>query len=47
MYSVPNFLIAFLLWVFSRMPAIVYVDDTLTKDSAGNPPPQTVLAQQQ
>ena len=27
--------------------AIVYVDDTLTKDSAGNPQPQTVLAQQQ
>ena len=22
MYSVPNFLIAFLLWVFSRMPAM-------------------------
>ena len=27
--------------------AIVYVDDTLTKDSSGNPLPQTVLAQQQ
>jgi len=27
--------------------AIVYVDDTLTKDSFGNPLPQTVLAQQQ
>ncbi len=26
--------------------AIVYVDDTLTKDSLGNPLPQTVLAQQ-
>lgn len=29
------------------LAAIVYVDDTLTKDSAGNPLPQTVLAQQQ
>jgi hypothetical protein len=27
--------------------SIVYVDDTLTKDSLGNPLPQTVLAQQQ
>ena len=27
--------------------AIVYVDDTLTRDSSGNPLPQTVLAQQQ
>lgn len=27
--------------------AIVYVDDTLTTDNAGNPQPQTVLAQQQ
>ena len=29
------------------LAAIVYVDDTLTKDSSGNPLPQTVLAQQQ
>jgi hypothetical protein len=29
------------------LAAIVYVDDTLTKDSLGNPLPQTVLAQQQ
>jgi hypothetical protein len=28
------------------LAAVVYVDDTLTKDSAGNPQPQTVLAQQ-
>jgi len=28
------------------LAAIVYVDDTLTKDSSGNPLPQTVLAQQ-
>jgi hypothetical protein len=27
--------------------AVVYVDDTLTQDSSGNPLPQTVLAQQQ
>ncbi|HET8922580.1 MAG TPA: sialidase family protein [Candidatus Acidoferrum sp.] len=31
----------------SNKAAIVYVDDTLTKDSSGNPLPQTVLAQQQ
>jgi hypothetical protein len=29
------------------LAAIVYVDDTLTTDNAGNPLPQTVLAQQQ
>jgi hypothetical protein len=29
------------------LAAIVYVDDTLTKDSSGNPLAQTVLAQQQ
>jgi hypothetical protein len=29
------------------LAAIVYVDDTLTKDSLGSPLPQTVLAQQQ
>jgi hypothetical protein len=29
------------------LAAVVYVDDTLTTDSAGNPLPQTVLAQQQ
>jgi hypothetical protein len=29
------------------LAAIVYTDDTLTVDSAGNPQPQTVLAQQQ
>jgi hypothetical protein len=29
------------------LAAVVYVDDTLTKDNAGNPQPQTVLAQQQ
>jgi hypothetical protein len=28
------------------LAAIVYVDDTLTKDNSGNPLPQTVLAQQ-
>jgi hypothetical protein len=28
------------------LAAVVYVDDTLTKDSSGNPLPQTVLAQQ-
>ena len=28
----------------SDLAAIVYVDDTLTKDSSGNPLPQTVLA---
>ena len=28
------------------LAAIVYVDDTLTKDSSGNPLAQTVLAQQ-
>jgi len=27
--------------------AIIYTDDTLTKDSSGNPLPQIVLAQQQ
>ncbi len=32
---------------FNGLAAIVYVDDTLTKDSLGNPLPQTVLAQQQ
>lgn len=31
----------------SDFASIVYVDDTLTKDSLGNPLPQTVLAQQQ
>jgi hypothetical protein len=31
----------------NELAAMVYVDDTLTKDSAGNPLPQTVLAQQQ
>jgi hypothetical protein len=31
----------------SGLAAVVYVDDTLTKDSAGNPLPQTILAQQQ
>ena len=31
----------------NELAAIVYVDDTLTKDSAGNPLPQTVLARQQ
>jgi BNR repeat-like domain len=29
------------------LAAIVYADDTMTTDSAGNPQPQTVLAQQQ
>jgi len=29
------------------LAAVVYVDDTLTQDSLGNPLPQTVLAQQQ
>jgi hypothetical protein len=29
------------------LAAVVYVDDTITKDPAGNPLPQTVLAQQQ
>ncbi len=29
------------------LAAVVYVDDTITTDSAGNPLPQTVLAQQQ
>jgi len=31
----------------NNLAAIVYVDDTLTTDSSGNPLPQTVLAQQQ
>jgi hypothetical protein len=30
----------------SGLAAIVYVDDSLTKDNSGNPLPQTVLAQQ-
>jgi len=31
----------------NSLAAVVYVDDTQTKDSGGNPQPQTVLAQQQ
>jgi len=31
----------------NELAAIIYVDDTLTKDSSGNPLPQTVLARQQ
>jgi len=30
-----------------ELAAVVYVNDTLTKDGLGNPLPQTVLAQQQ
>jgi hypothetical protein len=32
--------------LFTGTAAIIYIDDTLTTDSLGNPLPQVVLAQQ-